>query len=168
MTFLATSFQTWQPHQSSNSSDDLLDLLQQSPSTPQVTYLRNLPVHTDRATQAITAAIQTHQPKVVLCCGMAEKRQHLNLEKYARNGNAALSTSIPIDDLVDSMPNTRISHDAGTFVCNATYYRLLHHISSERVSMQALFVHVPRLTSRNRHHLLADFCTLLDRISDRL
>ena len=165
---LATSFQTWLPHQPSNSSDDLLALLEQAAIDTTISFLRQLPVDTERATQAIASAIQTHHPKIVLCCGMAESRQHLNLEKYARNGDTALRTSIPIDELVDSMPNTRISHDAGSFVCNDTYYNLLHRIQRDRSSMQALFVHVPILTADNRHFLLADFCTLLDRLSDRL
>ena len=168
MTFLATSFQTWLPHQPSNSSDDLLALLQQSPIDATISFLRQLPVNTDHATQAIATAIYTHQPKIVLCCGMAETRQHLNLEKYARNSSTTLRTSIPIDELVGSMPNTRISHDAGSFVCNATYYHLLHRIERERTELQALFVHVPVLTPHNRHHLLTDFCTLIDRLSDRL
>ena len=166
--FLATSFQTWLPHQPSNSSDELLALLQQSPINATIAFLRQLPVDTDRATQAISTAIQTHQPKIVLCCGMAESRQHLNLEKYARNSSTTLRTSIPIDELVGNMPNTRISHDAGSFVCNDTYYNLLHRIQHDRTSMQALFVHVPVLTPANRHHLLIDFCTLIDSLSAQL
>ncbi len=162
MTLLATSFQTWLPHQPSNSSDDLLALLQTSPCADEIAFLRQLPVDTDLASQAISNAIRTRQPRTVLCCGMAEKRKYLNLERYARNGGATLSTTLPLDSLVESLSHTRISHDAGTYVCNDTYYRLLHAIQREGTSLQALFIHVPILTSSNQKYLLSDLCMLVE------
>ncbi len=160
--FLATSFQTWLPHQSSNSSDDLLALLQSHPCADAIAFLRQLPVDTERASQEISSAIRTHQPRTVLCCGMAEKRKYLSLERYARNGSATLATTLPLDDLIASLSHTRISHDAGTFVCNNTYYQLLHTIHQEKTSFHALFIHVPILTPSNQAHLLRDLCTLVE------
>lgn len=161
-TILATSFRTWLPHQASNSSDDLLALLQTQPCAEAIAFLRQLPVDTDRASQAIGNAIRTHQPRIVLCCGMAEQRQYLSLERYACNGSTTLATSLPLDTLVPPLSHTRISHDAGTYVCNDTYYRLLQTIQQNGTNIQALFIHVPILTSLNQQHLLNDLCTLIE------
>ena len=159
---LATSFRPWLPHQPSNSSDDLLALLQTSPYADAIAFLRQLPVDTELATQAIDDAICTHQPHTVLCCGMAEKRKFLSLERYARNGDTTLATALPLDDLVNPLVHTRISHDAGTYVCNDTYYRLLHSIQRNGANTQVLFIHVPILTPNNQDHLLGDLCTLVE------
>ncbi|MGK7913769.1 MAG: peptidase C15 [Synechococcus sp.] len=160
-TILATSFRIWLPHQASNSSDDLLVRLQTQPCADAIAFLRQLPVDTDLASRAIVDAIRTHQPRIILCCGMAENRKHLNLERYARYGGTTLATSLPLDKLVQSLSHTRISHDAGTYVCNDTYYRLMQAIQQNGINTQALFIHVPILTSLNQHHLLNDLCTLV-------
>ena len=130
-TILATSFRPWLPHQLSNSSDDLLALLQTHSCGDAISFLRQLPVNTELASRAIGNAIRTHQPRTVLCCGMAEKRKYLSLERYARNSSTTLATTLPLDDLVQPLSHTRISHDAGTYVCNDTYYRLLHSVQHD-------------------------------------
>ncbi len=51
---LLTSFQTWLPHQTSNSSDDLLEIIQKQQSNEDsLFFLRNLPVNTELATQKV-------------------------------------------------------------------------------------------------------------------
>ncbi|MEM9568737.1 MAG: peptidase C15 [Cyanobacteria bacterium P01_E01_bin.34] len=164
-TILATSFRPWLPHQPSNSSDDLLALLQTHPCGDGIVFLRQLPVDTDLASREIDNAIRTHHPHTILCCGMAEKRKHLNLERYARNDGFTLATALPLDELVQQLAHTRISHDAGTYVCNDTYYRLLHSIQRDKASIQALFIHVPILTVHNQNRLLSDLCTLVKAIN---
>ena len=165
-TILATSFRPWLPHQPSNSSDDLLALLQTHPCGDAIAFLRQLPVDTDRASREINNAIRAHHPRTILCCGMAEQRKHLNLERYARNGGTTLATALPLDNLVQQLPHTRISADAGTYVCNATYYRLLHSIQQEKANIQALFIHVPILTAHNQDRLLSDLCTLVEALKN--
>ncbi|MGK7907928.1 MAG: peptidase C15 [Synechococcus sp.] len=161
MTVLATSFKTWLPHQPTNSSDDLLGLLKSSPSGEFVTCLRKLPVHSERACESIVSAISRQETRLLLCCGMAEGRQRLNLEQFARNGSSRLSTTLPLAEVAASLPNTCISYDAGNFVCNETYYRLLHFTQNHRPQTQVLFVHVPVLTPENHPPLLDDFCSLI-------
>ncbi|MEM9534359.1 MAG: peptidase C15 [Cyanobacteria bacterium P01_A01_bin.3] len=165
-TILATSFRPWLPHQPSNSSDDLLALLQTHPCGDAIVFLRQLPVDTDLASREIDNAIRIHQPRIVLCCGMAEQRRHLNLERYARNGGTTLATPLSLDDLVQPLPHTRISHDAGTYVCNDTYYRLLHSIQRDKTNIHALFIHVPILTALNQVRLLSDLCTLVEALKN--
>ena len=165
-TILATSFRTWLPHQVSNSSDDLLALLQTQPCADAIAFLRQLPVDTDLASQAIDDAIRTHAPRLVLCCGMAETRKCLSLERYACKGDTTLTTSLPLDTLVQPLAHTRISHDAGTYVCNDTYYRLLQTIQQTHITLQALFIHVPILTPLNQQQTLNDLCTLIATLSD--
>ncbi|WP_017325794.1 hypothetical protein [Synechococcus sp. PCC 7336] len=162
---LATSFTTWKPQQASNTSDDLLALVETSPIAFPPKTLRQLPVQTARAVQAIASAIAQHQPHTVLLCGMAERRKTLSLERYAKQADICLETAIDLDALIPHLPNTQISHDAGSFVCNATYYQLLRQLDRQAVSTRALFVHVPILTAANRAGLLSDFCTLLELLS---
>jgi pyroglutamyl-peptidase len=67
---LLTSFQTWLPHQVSNSSDDLLAKIQDEAFlSASLTFLRQLPVDVLLASQKAIATIQVLQPHVVICCG---------------------------------------------------------------------------------------------------
>jgi pyroglutamyl-peptidase len=59
---LLTSFQTWLPHQVSNSSDDLLTKIQEQEFAAVLTFLRRLPVDVALASSKAIAIIQTLQP----------------------------------------------------------------------------------------------------------
>lgn len=91
--------------------------------------------------------------------GVATKRREVCLERYAHNwwqdldedrpmrlaeGPGALEVALPLDDWAAQLTHAsgvrwRVSHDAGTFVCNATLYHSLQALGPER----ALFVHIP-------------------------
>ncbi|MCA9101511.1 MAG: hypothetical protein KDA63_10190 [Planctomycetales bacterium] len=67
-------------------------------------------------------------------------------------GPAAYQTSLPLDDWCDLL-NTRgiparVSHHAGTYLCNATLY--LSHLIAERSGLktQSAFIHLPLATSQ--------------------
>jgi pyroglutamyl-peptidase len=145
---LLTSFDTWLPHHSFNSSDVLLEkILQQGQLSPAAYHLfRRLPVQTDQAFSKIKTAIQIHQPHIVICCGMAESRRALTLEWQAHRDGHLLHTSLNLSALAQGLVPVRLSQDAGNFVCNAVYYQvlnlLLHPVYQPTV---ALFVHVPPL-----------------------
>ncbi|MEM6838929.1 MAG: peptidase C15 [Cyanobacteria bacterium P01_C01_bin.120] len=166
MTLLLTSFAPWKAHQVSNDSDDLIMLLHDRQRLPKSTQLlRHLPVHFQLAPAQVIAALDQHRPTTVVCCGLAETRSRLNLERDAHNPPApCLSTSIDLPQLADGLPWTTISYDAGTFVCNALYYELLSHIGKHNLSIRALFVHVPPLTKDNREPLMTDMARLLQRL----
>lgn len=157
---LLTSFTTWLPHQRSNAADDLLERVQQD-LPPTVQCLRRLPVDFRLAPQQAIAQIQQQQPDAVICCGMAASRVRLNVESSAVQGDRILHTRFDLPALVADLPMTEISHDAGRFVCNATYFKVLEHLQPS--SRLALFVHVPILTIANQAAIAADFLQLLSR-----
>lgn len=162
---LLTSFSTWKDHHTSNSSDDLLEQLAPDPLPLGLQFLRQLPVDFELAPQVAIAQIQQLQPRIVVCCGMAETRHRLNVEVQAVQQQRVLRTSVDVMALVEGLTFTDLSYDAGGFVCNRLYFDVLQHVQTQQPATQALFVHVPVLTTANRDRILTDFRQLLDRLS---
>jgi pyroglutamyl-peptidase len=100
---------------------------------------------------------------------MAESRAVLTLESNGKYQSAhqldILWTTIDVDRLVEKMVLTKVSHDAGTFVCNHLYYSVLKHIASYQLRYQCLFVHVPILNETNLSLIMKDFHTLLQMLA---
>ncbi len=170
---LLTSFTTWKPEQVSNSSDDLLgivaaDRLQHDAhkTTPRE-YLRKIPVDFDLAPQRVIHHIQRHQPRAVICCGMGESRSTLDIESTAVHDQAHLHPPVDLGWLSKGLSFTQISDDAGRFVCNRLYYRVLNYLYQNDPELPCIFVHVPLLTVQNHAAIVQDFRTILDRM-DRL
>lgn len=159
---LLTSFQTWMPHQTSNASDDLLELVAKSDSTS-LTFLRQLPVNVSEAASRVISQIEELQPKAIICCGMAECRQILTVESCACGEGLDYRTSVDLDKLVAALSVTEISHDAGKFVCEGLYYEVLKYLSCQ-FNIPCIFVHVPVLTAENLPSILADFLVIIERI----
>jgi pyroglutamyl-peptidase len=114
---LLTSFQTWLPHQKSNSSDDLLEQIETVNFTNlDLIFLRKLPVHTAKASYQTIKQIKHLQPDFVICCGMAESRTLLTIESNATWREQKIDTSIDLEKLVEGLSFTQISQDAGKFV----------------------------------------------------
>ena len=158
---LLTSFDTWLPHQKSNSSDDLLAKISQIKSLPDsLTFLRKLPVDFQLAPNLAIAQINQLQPNTIICCGMAESRQKLTVESCACCDSDILKTAVNLEPLVADLAITEISHDAGKFVCEALYYRALKHIYDSPIATKCIFVHVPILTDENLDKIVADFLLL--------
>lgn len=161
---LITTFDTWLPHQKSNASDDLVLALEAIAALPHnCQVLHSLPVDVDGAFEVIQTAAQDNLPDYILCCGMAEQRAKLNFELQAVCGEQVRRSPIP-DSYWNSLRTrwrcAEVSEDAGRFVCNGLYFRVL----DEREQWgypQVLFVHVPLLTAENRADLMADFQLLL-------
>ena len=168
---LLTSFDVWEPHHVSNASDDLLIAIGQDALLdelePSLTLLRKLPVDFERAPQQVLAEINTLQPDLILCCGMAESRKKLTLESNGKHEADVLWTTIDLDRLVENLAMTNVSHDAGNFVCNHLYYSVLKQIQSHQLSCQCLFIHVPVLNESNRRSILQDFLTISQRLSSQ-
>ncbi len=164
--FLLTSFDTWLPHQKSNSSDDLLARISQIKSWPySLTFLRKLPVDAERAPNLAIAQINKLQPDTIICCGMAEGRQKLTVESCACCDNNILKTAINLENIIADLPTTEISHDAGKFVCEDLYYAVLKHLADSQLSTKCIFVHVPILTAKNIDKIVADFLLILNRLT---
>ena len=163
-TLLITSFSTWKSHHITNSSDDLLHLLSERELGP-FNFLRNLPVEFELAPQHVLGRFNELRPKVLVCCGMAEERTKLNIESRAVLGEQVLQTSVDLGKLTADLLMTEISHDAGEFVCNTLYYKTLEHLASQEENHHSIFVHVPVITEENKSLLVADFISIIERLS---
>jgi len=161
---LITSFSTWESHHITNSSDDLLHLLSEK-ELGEFNFLRNLPVDFELAPQHVLARLDELKPKVLICCGMAEERTKLHVESRAVLDKQILKTGLDLEMLTADLPMTEVSHDAGQFVCNTLYFKTLKHLSMQEEDYHCVFIHVPLLTEENRGQLLADFISIIERLS---
>lgn len=161
---LLTSFDTWLPHQISNSSDDLLNQVAYHYTTlPSLSFLRKLPVDIRLASHLVVNKINNLQPQSVICCGMAESRSQLSVESTARCGDTVLKTLVNLPHLLADCSATEISHNAGKFVCEGLYYSVLNYINNNNLKINCIFIHVPILTEANSGVTLADFCAIIDK-----
>jgi pyroglutamyl-peptidase len=161
---LITSFTTWKPHQTSNAADDLLQRFIDEKGDV-CHYLRKIEVDFALAPRRVLERFDALLPKVVVCCGMAEERTHLNIESQAVLNEKPLKTGIDLAQLTEGLSMTCISHDAGRFVCNTLYYRTLEHLRSRGRDHHCLFVHVPLLSDANAPALTEDFTTIIERLA---
>jgi pyroglutamyl-peptidase len=169
-TILLTSFQPWLAHHQSNSADDLLELLLGEMSIQEVNgyqleCLRHLPVDGDIASQMAIDFIATIQPQLIICCGMAESYRHLTIESQASCEDVYLKTTVDLDKLSQGLSVTQISNDAGKFVCEALYFRVLTYVRNYRSHSHCIFVHVPILTDRHHPQIVSDFCRILSNLT---
>ena len=128
-----------------------------------------LPVSFRGARRALRVAVGTHAPEVVLCVGEAGGRAAVGLERLAVNvidaripdndgsapvdvpviagAPAAFFSTLPLRACVEAVAGAgvpvEISNTAGTYVCNATFYALMH-LLDQHPRVVGGFVHVPR------------------------
>lgn len=159
---LLTSFQTWLPHQSSNSSDDLLENIAKRADSERYFWLRKNPVDTELAAAKVIETIAAIKPQGLICCGMAESRMQLSIESNATCDRDCCFTRIDLAELVACTNHTVISHDAGKFVCEGLYYRVLKYLETNGLDIPCVFVHVPRLNEDNSIAIEEDFWTIID------
>lgn len=139
-----------------------------------------LPTVFDRAQNELRKHIQELQPDVVICVGQAGGRAEITVERIAINlidaripdndgqapvdaaviegGPAAYWTTLPIKTIVEHVKQAgipcQVSYSAGTYVCNSTFYALMHelrHIGAEQ-SARGGFIHIPFLPEQAVHH----------------
>ena len=135
------------------------DLLQTN-----IHLLRKLPVDFDLAPAKVIAAIAQLQPDIIVCCGMAERRSRLSIESNGKLEDEVIHTTVNVQELIRGLSITRVSHHAGKFVCNHTYYSVLKYIQDSQISSHCLFVHVPVLSGDNREAIAIDFSVILNRL----
>ena len=121
------------------------------------------------AARTVLAAAKDDIPDVILCIGQAGGRDAVTPERVAINmasatiaDNAGVSpreepilpggpdgifSTVPVARMAEAIREAglpgKISNTAGTFVCNDTLYRLLHHFAGTAVRVG--FIHVPHL-----------------------
>lgn len=158
---LLTSFQTWLPHQTSNSSDDLLEIIQKQSNLNSLSFLRQLPVNVELAARKVIKTIETVNPTGIICCGMAETRKTLTVESNAACGENCIFAEINLDKLVNHLIYTTVSHDAGKFVCEGLYYQVLKYIQTTNLHLPCIFVHIPTINVNNVNIIQQDFTTII-------
>ena len=111
------------------------------------------------------------KPDIVLMFGVAGRRRQLCIETRARNavsllfpdagghrprrgviklhGPAALAGNAPFARLAGAA-GTRLSRDAGRYLCNYLYWRALEQVRGTRPLVQ--FVHIPPVGTKPRRH----------------
>ena len=133
-----------------------------------LTKLRIPTVFGDAARQVLAAAVHD-APDVILCVGQAGGRDAVTPERIAINcmdaripdnagnqprempvipgGADGIFSTVPVSAMAEAVTAAgltgRVSNTAGTFVCNDTLYRLLHHYAHTPVRVG--FIHVPHL-----------------------
>ncbi|PAX52181.1 peptidase C15 [Brunnivagina elsteri] len=172
--FILTSFDIWLPHHTSNSSDDLLELVNKVNFVPNdLIFLRKLPVDVKTASAKVITQIDETQPDYIICCGMAESRSKLSVESNARStvhigedwNESILRTSIDLDNLVRQSTALEISHNCGRFVCEGLYYSVLNYLNLHSQfhpnKSSCIFIHVPILTKDNLSVVLEGFLSII-------
>jgi len=133
--------------------------------------------------QRLQALMEQHQPRLVLCTGQAGGRPSISLERVAINvndaripdnvgarpidvpivpdGPAAYFTTLPIkamlQALVEGGVRAEVSQTAGTFVCNQTFYGLMHLLAQPRwEGVRGGLVHVPWLPEQGQPSMHLD------------
>ena len=163
---LLTSFDIWLPHQQSNSSDDLLiEVGKLNSLAHDFTFLRQLPVDVQLASSQGKAKIEVVEPNYIICCGMAESRKQLSVEKIASYAENILQTTVDLEQLVAEATAIEISHDCGKFVCEHLYYSVLDYLRQHQLTIPCIFVHVPVLTQENFGGIFADFLLIVDKLA---
>ncbi len=128
-----------------------------------------LPVVFGASVDALRAAIVEHDPDVVVCAGEAGGRYRVTPERFAVNlddaeipdnagrspsgspvvdgGPLAYASGLPVGEIVEALRAAGVpaaaSSTAGHYVCNHTFYGLMHLVATERPGLVAGFVHVP-------------------------
>ena len=167
-TLLITSFGPWGSHRE-NASTLWWERAQWAAPEGWTVVRRILPVDWTAAPERLFEAIEAHPDlAVVALCGLAESRQSITPERFARNrasaitpdiqglqyagerirpdGPATLEATLPFEELVNGLRSNGIpseeSHDAGDYLCNYLSYRLLDHLQ-HHPGIRGGFIHVP-------------------------
>jgi pyroglutamyl-peptidase len=127
--------------------------------------------------QHLPALLARHRPQLVICTGQAGGRPALSLERIAINvndariadnvgaqpvdapvvaeGPAAYFTGLPIKAMLQALQDAgvraEVSQTAGTFVCNETFYGLMHLLAQPQwQGVRGGLIHVPWLPEQGQ------------------
>ncbi len=154
-----------------NASQEVVEALQATEALGAFVEFKVLPVSFDGASVAVVDSIKSLNPKSVILLGESKGRSDILIEKAAANyvdakipdnsgvqprqervdaggPNTYLST-LPVAKIVASLRQERlpvsVSSCSGTFVCNSTFYRVMHFLATKGIRVPAGFVHLPAL-----------------------
>lgn len=125
-----------------------------------------LPVTFSSSWERLKEQILKSKPKWIISCGVAAKRETIDLERVAINfmdasiadndgvlaqeemilsqAPSSYLSKLPLNRWKDQLANdypVKVSLSAGSFVCNYLYYQLMHHQDS--LGYKCLFIHFP-------------------------
>jgi pyroglutamyl-peptidase len=133
--------------------------------------------------QRLEALMEEHRPELVICTGQAAGRGALSLERVAINvndaripdnagakpidtpvvpdGPAAYFTTLPIKAMLKALleagVRAEVSQTAGTFVCNQTFYGLMHLLAQPKwEGVRGGLIHVPWLPEQGQPSMRVD------------
>ncbi|MBE0699068.1 MAG: pyroglutamyl-peptidase I, partial [Anaerolineaceae bacterium] len=124
-----------------------------------------------RGPDQLIRAMSNHLPDAVICLGVAAGRPAVSLERIAINlldfpiqdnsgiqvidepvipgGPSAYMSTLPLREIYNALKNSGIpvelSLSAGSFLCNQTFYLLMHFLSNSKSQIPAGFIHLPAL-----------------------
>lgn len=87
------------------------------------------------------------------------------LAKTKQSEQLLIKTSVDLEQLVAELVETKISHDAGKFVCEGLYYQVLNYLRERNLNISCIFVHVPVLTADNTPSIMADFQMIIEKMA---
>jgi pyroglutamyl-peptidase len=125
-----------------------------------------LPVSYGRAEGDLRRTLDERDPDIVVAFGLADDREAITPERFAHNldeadtvdnddvagsgaeieaaGPLAYRSTLPVDEIVAALRArdlpAAVSRDAGGYLCNHTFYVLMHTLKPGRIGG---FVHVP-------------------------
>ena len=128
-----------------------------------------IPTVFSKSAAAVDKAIQEHNPDIVINVGQAGGRSCVTPEFVAINradaripdnageqpcdaklqeeGAPAYYATIPVKAMVQNVRDhgipCHVSYTAGTYVCNAVMYNVLHMAATKYTNIKAGFIHVP-------------------------
>ena len=137
-----------------------------------------LPVTFDGALAELTAAIARANPALVVGVGQAGGRARISIERVAinlidariadnagaqpvdapviANAPAAYFSTLPVKAMLIAMQSAgvpaELSFSAGSYVCNAAFFALLHLLSTQHPDVRGGFIHIPYLPRQAAAH----------------
>jgi pyroglutamyl-peptidase len=133
-----------------------------------------LPTSFEGGVGKLRTALRRRRPGLVLCVGQAGGRSAISLERVALNlidaripdnagaqpidqpvvagAPAAYFATLPLKSMWQALQAAGIpcelSQSAGSYVCNAVFYALMHELAQEQRVVPAGFMHVPYLPAQ--------------------
>ncbi len=140
--------------------------------------IAELPVAFAAARRELAAAIDRTQPALVLAIGQAGGRACMSLERVAINwidariadndgvqpidepviadAAAAHFSTLPVKAMRAAMQAagvpTELSFSAGSYVCNAVFFALMHRLAHHHPGARGGFIHIPYLPAQAALH----------------
>lgn len=171
MKVLLTGFEPFGGESSNPSAEAVLQLCRQQPPAGISWQALILPVEFKRSGELLHDAVCRLEPDLVVCVGQAGGRTALCLEQVAINlleariadnsgwqpsgeavindGPAAYFSNLPLKAIRAHLQQhgipVQISYSAGTYVCNALMYQLMHMLSGSPAprGTRGGFIHIP-------------------------